>query len=142
MQAAVDEARKFDLKVAAHAYGTQGIKDAVKAGVASIEARTFLDDECIALMKDKGTYLVADVYDDEFIQGEGKKRGMPKDFLEHDANLGQIQRDNFAKAVKAGVKNRLRHRCGRLSSWAKRQTIRLAGQVWSEPNGSDSIGDH
>ncbi len=104
MQAAVDEARKFGLKVAAHAHGTNGIKDAVKAGVASIEHGTMLDDECIALMKAKGTYLVADVYDDEFIQGEGKKRGMPKDFLEHDANLGQIQRDNFAKAVKAGVK--------------------------------------
>ncbi len=104
MQAAVDEARKFGLKVAAHAHGTQGIKDAVKAGVASIEHGTFLDDECIALMKERGTYLVADVYDDEFIQGDGKKRGMPKDFLEHDANLGQIQRDNFAKAVKAGVK--------------------------------------
>jgi imidazolonepropionase-like amidohydrolase len=37
-------------------------------------------------------------------RAKGKKRGMPKDFLEHDANLGQIQRDNFAKAVKAGVK--------------------------------------
>lgn len=104
MQAAVDEARKFGLKVAAHAHGTQGIKDAVKAGVASIEHGTMLDDECITLMKEKGTYLVADIYDDEFIQGEGKKRGMPKDFLEHDANLGQMQRDNFAKAVKAGVK--------------------------------------
>lgn len=104
MQAAVDEAKKFGLRVAAHAHGTQGIKDAVKAGVASIEHGTMLDDECIALMKEKGTYLVADIYDDEFIQGEGKKRGMPKDFLEHDANLGKIQRDNFAKAMRAGVK--------------------------------------
>lgn len=104
MQAAVEEARKFGLKVAAHAHGTQGIKDAIRAGVASIEHGTMLDDECIALMKEKGTYLVADVYDDEFIQGEGKKKGMPKDFLEHDANLGQLQRDNFARAVKAGVK--------------------------------------
>ena len=104
MQAAVEEAKKFGLKVAAHAHGTEGIKDAIKAGVASIEHGTRIDDECIALMKEKGTYLVADVYDDEFIQGEGKKRGMPKDFLEHDANLGQIQRDNFAKAVKARVK--------------------------------------
>jgi len=104
MQAAVEEAKKFGLKVAAHAHGTEGIKDAIKAGVASIEHGTRIDDECMALMKEKGTYLVADIYDDEFIQGEGKKRGMPKDFLEHDANLGQIQRDNFAKAVKAGVK--------------------------------------
>ncbi len=104
MQAAVDEARKFGLKVAAHAHGTRGIKDAIKAGVASIEHGTCLDDECIALMKEKGTYLVADIYDDEFIMGEGKRQGMPKDFLEHEANLGQTQRDNFAKAVKAGVK--------------------------------------
>lgn len=104
MQAAVEEARKFGLKVAAHAHGTNGIRDAVKAGVASIEHGTMLDDQCIALMKEKGTYLVADIYDDEFIQGDGKQRGMPKDFLEHDADLGRIQRENFAKAVKAGVK--------------------------------------
>lgn len=104
MQAAVDEAKKFGLKVAAHAHGTQGIKDAVRAGVASIEHGTFLDDQCISMMKENGTYLVADIYDDEYIQGDAKQRGMPKDFLEHDAEMGQIQRDNFRKAVKAGVK--------------------------------------
>jgi imidazolonepropionase-like amidohydrolase len=104
MQACVDEARKFDLKVAAHAHGAKGIKDAVRAGVASIEHGTFLDDEGIELMKQHGTYLVADIYDDEYIQGEGKIKGMPKDFLEHDAELGRIQRENFRKAVRAGVK--------------------------------------
>lgn len=104
LNAAVDEARKFGLKVAAHAHGTQGIKDAVRAGVASIEHGTFLDDEAIRLMKERGTYLVADIYDDEYIQGEGKKNGLPVDFLEHDADLGRIQRENFRKAVQAGVK--------------------------------------
>jgi imidazolonepropionase-like amidohydrolase len=104
MQAAVDEARKFGLKVAAHAHGAQGIKDAVKAGVASIEHGTFLDAEGIELMKSHGTYLVADIYDDEYIQGEGKRKGIPQDFLEHDAELGRIQRENFQKAVAAGVK--------------------------------------
>lgn len=104
LNAAVDEAHKFGLKVAAHAHGAQGIKNAVRAGVASIEHGTLIDDEDIALMKQHGTYLVADIYDEEFIQGEGKRNGMPKDFLEHDANLGQIQRENFRKAVKAGVK--------------------------------------
>lgn len=104
MKAAVDEAQKFGLKVAAHAHGTQGIKDAVRAGVASIEHGTFLDDEAITLMKERGTYLVADIYDDDFIIGEGKLRGMPKDFLEHEAGVGRTQRENFARAAKAGVK--------------------------------------
>ena len=45
-----------------------------------------------------------DIYDEECIQEEGKKGLVPKDFLEHDAQLGQIQRDNFRKAVQAGVK--------------------------------------
>jgi imidazolonepropionase-like amidohydrolase len=45
-----------------------------------------------------------DIYDEECIQEGGKKGNVPKDFLEHDAQLGQIQRDNFRKAVAAGVK--------------------------------------
>ena len=104
LAAAVDEARKFGLRVAAHAHGAQGIKNAIRAGVASIEHGTLLDDEGIALMKQHGTYLVADIYDEEYIQGEGKRRGEPLDFLQHDANLGEAQRQNFRKAVQAGVK--------------------------------------
>ncbi|MBX9692045.1 MAG: amidohydrolase family protein [Cyanobacteria bacterium] len=104
MQAAVDEAKKFGLKVAAHAHSASGIKDAVRAGVASIEHGTFLDDEGIALMKEKGTYLVGDIYNEEYIQGEGKARGMPADFLEHDRDLGRIQRENFKRAAQAGVR--------------------------------------
>src|SRR5205823_7459243 len=104
LQAAVDEARKFGLRVAAHAHAAQGIKNAIRAGVASIEHGTLLDDEGIALMKQHGTYLVADIYDEEYIQGEGKRHGEPLDFLQHDANLGEAQRQNVRKAVQAGVK--------------------------------------
>jgi imidazolonepropionase-like amidohydrolase len=104
LHAAVDEAAKFGLRVAAHAHGAQGIKNAIRAGVASIEHGTLIDDEAITLMKQHGTYLVADIYDDEFIQGEGKRKGMPFDFLQHDAGLGEAQRQNFRKAVQAGVK--------------------------------------
>ena len=104
LNAAVDEARKFGLRVAAHAHGAQGIKNAIRAGVASIEHGTLLDDEGIQLMKQHGTYLVADIYDDEYIQGEGRRHGEPADFLEHDKNLGEAQRQNFRKAVQAGVK--------------------------------------
>lgn len=104
IEACVSEAKKFGLKVAAHAHSTQGIKDAAAAGAASVEHGTFLDDEGIEIMKKNGTYLVADIYDDDYIMGEGKDKGMPKDFIAHESDLGRIQRENFARAAKAGVK--------------------------------------
>lgn len=104
LQAAVDEASHFGLRVAAHAHAADGIKNAIRAGVASVEHATLIDDEGIALAKEHGTYLVMDIYDDECIQADGKKGTMPADFLEHDRELGEVQRENFRKAVKAGVK--------------------------------------
>jgi imidazolonepropionase-like amidohydrolase len=105
LAAAVGEARKRGLRVAAHAHGAQGIKNAVRAGVASIEHGTFLDEEGIRLMKERGTYLVADIYDDDFISGEEARRGgMPKDFLEKERDAGRVQRENFRRAVRAGVR--------------------------------------
>jgi len=90
--------------VAAHAHATQGIKNAIRAGVASVEHATLIDDEGIALAKEHGTYLDMDIYDDECIQAEAKTGNIPADFLEHDRDLGEIQRRNFTKAVRAGVK--------------------------------------
>ena len=104
LEAAVDEARHFGLRVEAHAHAAEGIKNAIRAGVASIEHATLIDDEGIALAKQHGTYLDMDIYDEECIQEEGKAGKVPKDFLEHDRELGQIHRENFRKAVKAGVK--------------------------------------
>lgn len=104
LQAAVDEAHNFGLRVEAHAHNPQGIKNAILAGVASIEHATLIDDEGIALAKQHGTYLDMDIYDDECIQEAGKKGTMPADFLEHDRALGEKQRVNFRKAVAAGAK--------------------------------------
>jgi len=104
LHAAVDEASHFGLKVAAHAHSPEGIKNAIRAGVASVEHATMIDDEGLALAKQHGTYLDMDIYDEECIQEEGRRGAIPKDFLEHDRNLGQIQRENFRKAVKAGAK--------------------------------------
>ena len=104
LQAAVDEASHFGLRVESHAHSPEGIKNAIRAGVASVEHATMIDDEGIALAKQHGTYLDMDIYDEECIQEEGKLGKMPEDFLEHDAALGQIQRDNFRKAVAAGAK--------------------------------------
>src|SRR4029077_16779270 len=104
LNAAVDEASHFGLRVEAHAHSAEGIKNAIRAGVASVEHATMIDDEGIALAKKHGTYLDMDIYDEECIQEQGKLGKMPKDFLQHDAQLGQMQRDNFRKAVAAGVK--------------------------------------
>src|ERR1700719_3965256 len=104
LQAAVSEAGNFGLRVAAHAHGPEGIKNAIRAGVASVEHATLIDDEGIALAKQRGTYLVMDIYDEECIQADGKNGKIPKDFLQHDAELGELHRRNFRKAVNAGVK--------------------------------------
>ncbi len=101
IKAVVDEAKSFGLRVEAHAHAAEGIKNAIRAGVASVEHATLIDDEGIALAKERGTYLDMDIYDDECIQSD---KTTPKDFLEHDAALGEAQRQNFRKAVKAGVK--------------------------------------
>jgi len=104
LQAAVDEASHFGLRVAAHAHSAEGIKNAIRAGVASVEHATMIDDEGITLAKQHGAYLDMDIYDEECIEEQGRNGTMPADFLEHDRQLGELQRQNFRKAVKAGVK--------------------------------------
>ena len=103
MRAAVEEAAHKGLKVAAHAHSADGIKIAVRAGVASIEHGTYLDDEGIRMMKERGTYLVADIYDAEWIR-QGAKTGYPEDFATKQPEGDEIQRQAFRKAAKAGVK--------------------------------------
>lgn len=104
LHAVVDEASKFGLRVASHAHSPQGIKNAIEAGVASVEHASLIDDEGIAMAKQRGTYLDMDIYDEECIQENGRKGAEPKDFLAHDAELGRLQRENFRKAVQAGAK--------------------------------------
>jgi imidazolonepropionase-like amidohydrolase len=104
MNAAVEEATMWGRKVAAHAHGAEAIKRAVRAGVASIEHGSLIDDEGIRLMKERGTYLVADIYNDDYILAEYKRLRFPDRILEKERQIGRLQRENFRKAVRAGVK--------------------------------------
>jgi imidazolonepropionase-like amidohydrolase len=104
MNAIVDEARQHGIKACAHAHGTEAIKMAVKAGVASVEHGSFLDDEGIRLMKERGTYLSADIYNDDYILSEFGRLGYPQKILDKEKLVGRTQRENFRKAVQAGVK--------------------------------------
>jgi imidazolonepropionase-like amidohydrolase len=72
LKAMVDEAHKLDRKVAAHAHGTEGIKIAVRAGVASIEHGSFLDDEGARLMRERGTFLVPTLSAGEAVERAAK----------------------------------------------------------------------
>jgi imidazolonepropionase-like amidohydrolase len=90
--------------VAAHAHGTQSIKDAIRAGIDSIEHSSLIDDEGIALAKQHGTYLVFDIYNDDFILQEGAKAGMLPESIEKEKKVGRLQRENFRKAFQAGAK--------------------------------------
>ena len=104
LQAIVEEAHKLGRKVAAHAHGTQSIKDAIRAGIDSVEHSSFIDDEGIALAKQHGTYLVFDIYNDDFILQEGAKSGMLPESIEKEKKVGRTQRENFRKAWNAGSK--------------------------------------
>ena len=100
----VQEANMWERRVAAHAHGAEGIKRAIRAGVNSVEHASFIDDEGIRLAKEKGTFLVMDVYNDDYIMTEYARRGYPQAILEKEKRVGRTQRENFRKAWKAGVK--------------------------------------
>jgi len=104
MAALISEAHRLGRKVAAHAHGTQAIIDATNAGVDSIEHGSLIDDAGIAAMKQHGTYLVADIYNDDFILNMGKQYGFTDEMLEKERMVGQRQREGFRKAAQAGVK--------------------------------------
>src|SRR6185436_6294542 len=78
IRAAVEQAAEYGTYVAAHAHGAEGIKRAVRAGVRSIEHGSLIDDEGIALMKEKGTWLVADIYNGDYIASVGREQGWDK----------------------------------------------------------------
>jgi imidazolonepropionase-like amidohydrolase len=104
IRAAVDQAAQYGTFVAAHAHGAEGIKNAVRAGVRSIEHGSLMDDEAIALMKERGTYLVADIYNGDYIASMGREQKWPAEYLRKNDETTEAQRQGFRKAVAAGVK--------------------------------------
>jgi imidazolonepropionase-like amidohydrolase len=104
MSALVAEAHRQGRKVAAHAHGGQALIEAAKAGVDSIEHGSLIDDEGIRIMKERGVFLVADIYNDDFILTQGKARGFTDEMLEKERSIGQKQREGFRRAAEAGVK--------------------------------------
>lgn len=106
MRVIADEAHQWGIRVAAHAHGGDGIKAAIKAGIDTIEHASLVDDEGIKLAaaRTRPVWFSMDIYNTEYTQSEGAKNGVLEDNLRKDREIAQIQRDNFRKAHKAGVK--------------------------------------
>jgi imidazolonepropionase-like amidohydrolase len=104
LKTAAEEAHMAGRKIAAHAHGTQGIKNAILAGIDSIEHASLIDDEGIRLAKEHGTYLVMDIYNDDYILGKAIEFGLPQENVDKEKQVGRLQRENFQKAVQAGAK--------------------------------------
>jgi len=103
IHAAVEQAAEYGTFVAAHAHGAEGIKRAVRAGVRSIEHGSLIDDEGIALMKQHGTWLVADIYNGDYTDSVGRLQQWPADIMRKNAETTETQRVGFRKAVAAGI---------------------------------------
>jgi imidazolonepropionase-like amidohydrolase len=104
LDAAVAEAGMWGRRVAARADGAEGIKRAARAGVASIEHGGMIDDEGIRLLKERGIYLVPDLYAGEYLLVEADHLGLPPAVQERQILLARSQLAGWRRAVAAGVK--------------------------------------
>jgi imidazolonepropionase-like amidohydrolase len=103
LTAMAEEAHSHGLKIAAHAHGAEGVMNALRAGIDSIEHASLIDEAGIALAKERGAALVMDVYVTDFIMAEGEAAGMLPESLDKERIVGEAQRDNFRKAHAAGA---------------------------------------
>ena len=100
----VEEAGFLGRKVCSHAHGAEGIKAAIRAGVASIEHGTFMDDEGLRLMKEKGTFLVPTRMAGETVLEQANAGLLPEWAVEKARQAAPVMRASFARAVKAGIR--------------------------------------
>jgi len=104
IRAAVEEAALSGADVAAHAHGAEGIKRAVRGGVRSVEHGSLMDDEAIEMMAAASTFLVADVYNGDYIAAVGREQGWRADVLAKNDQTVLAQREGFTKCLAAGVR--------------------------------------
>ena len=104
LRAVVETARANGVFVTAHAHGAVGIKNAIRAGVRSIEHASLIDDDALAMAKASGTWLVMDIYNGDYIDDIGTKEGWPEEYLRKNRETTDVQRVGFTKAVNRGVK--------------------------------------
>lgn len=104
MDALVDETHRLGLKAAAHAHGAEGAKVAIRAGIDSIEHGSFLDDEALQMMKQKGTYLVPTLMAGEYAGGRRATRQYPPEIAAKAKAALEARSTSFKRALALGVR--------------------------------------
>ena len=137
LRAAVEEAALYGTHVAAHAHGAEGINRAVRAGVRSIEHGSLMDDESIALMAEHGTYLVADIYNGDYIAETGRREGWPADTLRKNDETTRDAAPGVPQGVSGRREDRLRHRQRRVPPRRQRAAASLHGPPRDDARAGD-----
>ena len=104
MKAAIDIAKIHGKLSSAHAHGAEGIKAAIRAGITSIEHGMLMDDECIELMVEHGTYLVPTIIAAHQIVVTGKQMNLPAENIEKAEMCLEKHHEHLTACRKAGVK--------------------------------------
>jgi imidazolonepropionase-like amidohydrolase len=104
LQAAVEEAHKAGRRAASHAIGNRGIKNALNAGIDSVEHGFYLDDEAIELALKNGSFLVPTLIAVDQIVNNGAARGIPEWVVRKAESESGHHRESFVAAVKSGVR--------------------------------------
>lgn len=104
IRAVVEEGEKIGLRTAAHAHGAEGIKNAIKAGVKTIEHGTLADDEARKMMVDNDIYLISTLSSNYWMLYAGNKNEIPEFMQDKAEEIAKIRRENLHKALQAGVK--------------------------------------
>ena len=128
--------------MAAHAHGAEGIKRAVRAGVRSIEHGSLMDDEAIALMKEHGTWLVADIWNGDYIDSVGTGAALaggvpPEERRDHRGPAGRVPQGGGGRR-----QDRVRDRQRGLPARAQRPAAALHGAVRHDPDAGDPERHH
>ncbi|MCW5647198.1 MAG: amidohydrolase family protein [Sphingopyxis sp.] len=103
LRAVVEVAHARGKRVTAHAHGADGIKNAIRAGVDSIEHASIADEEALQMAKARGTWLSMDIYNGTYIDEEGTREGWPEEYLRKNRETTDTQRAAFRRAVELGV---------------------------------------
>lgn len=103
LRAVVTVAHARGKRVTAHAHGAVGIKNAIRAGVDSIEHASLADEEALQMAKKAGTWLAMDIFNGDYIDEVGTKEGWPEEYLRKNRETTEAQRAVFRRAVELGV---------------------------------------
>jgi len=103
LRAVVEVGHAAGLKITAHAHGAQSIKDAIGAGVDSIEHASYADAEAIRMAVENNVAFSMDIYNGDYIATVGREEGWPEEFLRKNDETTEAQRQAFTRAHAAGV---------------------------------------